>query len=357
MIRHLRTLAILAALAVIPAAAPAAPPGGHWAIVIHGGAGVIERVGMDPATEAAYRAALARDLEVGSKILREGGNATDAVEAVIRELEDDPLFNAGRGAVFTAEGENSLDAAFMDGATLKAGAVAGVTRTRHPISLARSVMTNSRFVLLSGKGADTFAQGTGLEMVEPSFFFTERRWKQLEAELKAQGLPIPPRPRGAPPPPPSSDRPSAALWPADDHRFGTVGVVAADARGNVAAGTSTGGMTAKRWGRIGDSPILGAGTYADNSYGCAVSATGTGEYFIRLAIAHDVCARTHFQRQPLEKAAQAVIARLGAFGGDGGLIAVSPKGDMVWAFNTPGMYRAAASWKVAPVVKIYRDEK
>lgn len=352
MIRRLSILAVMAALAFIPGAAPAADPGGHWAIVIHGGAGVIERANLDPATEAAYRAALARDLEVGSKILREGGSASDAVEAVIRELEDDPLFNAGRGAVFTAEGENSLDAAFMDGETLKAGAVAGATRTRHPISLARKVMLNSRFVLLSGKGADEFAQGNGLEMVEPSYFFTERRWKQLEQQLTAEGLPIPARPKGAPAP-----DPQAALWPADDHRFGTVGVVATDARGNVAAGTSTGGMTAKRWGRIGDSPILGAGTYADNSYGCAVSATGTGEYFIRLAIAHDVCARVHFLRQPLDKAAQAVIARLGAFGGDGGLIAVSPKGDMVWAFNTPGMYRAAASWKVAPTVKIYRDEK
>lgn len=345
-------LAALAAITLVPAAAPAADPGGHWAIVIHGGAGVIERATMDPKTEAAYRAALARDLEIGSKILREGGTATDAVEAVIRELEDDPLFNAGRGAVFTAEGQNSLDAAFMDGATLKAGAVAGVTRTRHPISLARAVLANGRWVLLSGKGADDFAEANGLEMVDPSYFFTERRWLQLEAELKAEGLPVPSRPANAPPP-----SPAAALWPADDHRFGTVGVVATDSKGNVAAGTSTGGLAAKRWGRIGDSPILGAGTYADNSYGCAVSATGTGEYFIRLAIAHDVCARVHFQRQPLAKAAQAVIARLGAYGGDGGLIAVSPKGDMVWAFNTPGMYRAAASWKVAPTVKIYRDEK
>lgn len=354
--KSFKLLAVLAVLALssaaAPSVAPAADPGGHWAIVIHGGAGVIERATMDPATEAAYRIALARDLEIGSKILREGGNATDAVEAVIRELEDDPLFNAGRGAVFTAEGQNSLDAAFMDGATLKAGAVAGVTRARHPISLARAVMANGRWVLLSGKGADDFAAANGLEMVDPSYFFTERRWLQLEAELKAEGLPLPPRPANAPPP-----SPAAALWPADDHRFGTVGVVATDARGNVAAGTSTGGLAAKRWGRIGDSPILGAGTYADNSYGCAVSATGTGEYFIRLAIAHDVCARVHFLRQPLDKAAQAVIARLGAFGGDGGLIAVSPKGDMVWAFNTPGMYRAAASWKVAPTVRIYKDEK
>ena len=222
-----------------------------WAIEVHGGAGVIERKTMDAKTEAAYRASMAQAIGAGAKVLDEGGSSLDAVEATIKTLEDDPLFNAGRGAVFTAEGKNELDAAIMDGATLKAGAVAGVTRTRHPISLARAVMEKSPHVMLIGAGADAFAGQVGLEQVDPIFFFTERRWQGLVKELKKEGLPIPPRPAGAPPAPPE---PQAEVEPPDAHKYGTVGVVALDKRGDIAAGTSTGGTQAKKWGRVGDCP-------------------------------------------------------------------------------------------------------
>jgi len=330
------------------AAAPAhAKP--RWAIAIHGGAGIIERKDMPPETEAAYRAAMTAAVEKGSAVLEHGGTAMDAVETVIRDLEDDPLFNAGRGAVFTAEGRNELDAAFMDGATLKAGAVAGVTRTRHPISLARAVMDRSRHVMLTGAGADAFAAANGLEMVDPSFFFTERRWQGLVKELERQGLPIPPRPAGAPAPVSVGDAP-------DDHRFGTVGVVALDQSGHVAAGTSTGGTTGKRWGRVGDTPIIGAGTYASDQ-SCAVSATGTGEYFIRLTVAREICALVQYRGMSLQAAADEVIrTRLTALGGDGGIVALTPDGQIAWSFNTSGMYRARAAAGQAAVVSIYEDE-
>ncbi|HZZ35797.1 MAG TPA: isoaspartyl peptidase/L-asparaginase [Caulobacteraceae bacterium] len=341
--------ALLAGLALALAIAGVAGAAPKWAIAIHGGAGVIERGKMAPAQESAYRKAMADALEAGSAVLRTGGSALDAVETVIKRLEDDPLFNAGRGAVFTADGRNELDAAVMDGATLKAGAVAGVTRTRHPISLARAVMERSKHVMLVGAGADAFAREQGLEQVEPGFFFTERRWRELEAELRAQGLPIPPRPPG------TQHAADAGVAP-DDHRFGTVGVAALDARGDVAAGTSTGGLTAKRWGRVGDSPIIGAGTYANLAEGCAVSATGTGEYFIRLTIARDVCAR-HAAGATLQQAADAEIQKaLTAAGGDGGLIAVAPDGEIAWSYNTSGMYRASAADGRAPSVAIYKDE-
>jgi beta-aspartyl-peptidase (threonine type) len=203
-------------------------------------------------------------------------------------MEDDPLFNAGRGAVFTAEGRNELDASIMDGRTRAAGAVAGLTRTRHPISAARAVMERSRHVMLIGEGAEAFARSQNLEEVDPSYFFTERRWQQLEQNLRANNLPIPQRPAGAPP------APQALQTYPDDHQFGTVGVVAMDMAGNIAAGTSTGGTTGKRWGRVGDAPIIGAGTYAQNGV-CGVSATGTGEFFIRVGVARDICARMQFQ--------------------------------------------------------------
>ena len=320
-----------------------------WAIAIHGGAGVIERKDMSPETEAAYRAAMARAVVTGSDVLAKGGTAQDAVEAVIRAMEDDPLFNAGRGAVFTAEGQNSLDAAFMDGATLKAGAVAGVSRTRHPISLARAVMEKSRHVMLVGPGADAFSLFAGLEQAEPSWFFTERRWAQLVKALTDMGLPIPPRPAGAP-------APQAFTPIPDDRKFGTVGVVALDTAGNIAAGTSTGGTTAKRWGRVGDTPLIGAGTYAAND-SCAVSATGTGEYFIRLTVAHEICALVQYKGMTLQAAADEVIQRrLTALGGDGGIVALAPDGQMAWSFNTPGMYRARAAAGQAPVISIYKDE-
>jgi beta-aspartyl-peptidase (threonine type) len=268
-------------------------------------------------------------------------------------MEDDPLFNAGRGAVFTADGKIELDAAIMDGATLKAGSVAGITRTRHPISLARAVMEKSPHVMLIGPGADTFAAENGLEQVEPSFFFTERRWQSLIRQLKQEGRPIPPRPAGVPPPPAS---PIALMESPEAHKFGTVGVAAVDRAGNVAAGTSTGGTQAKRWGRVGDSPIIGAGTYASNS-SCAVSATGAGEYFIRLTIAREICALVEYRGMKLQPAADEIIQkRLTAIKGDGGIIAIRPDGQMAWSFNTSGMYRARLSEGGKAQISIYKDE-
>ena len=324
----------------------------EWAIVIHGGAGVIERANMDAKTEAAYREALASALAEGQRVLEKGGSALDAVEATIKVLEDDPLFNAGRGAVFTADGRNELDSAIMDGATMKAGSVAGVTRTRHPISLARAVMETSPHVMLIGEGADQFAKVAGLEQVDPAFFFTERRWQQLEKTLNEQRLPIPTRPINAP----SAGKSISRGPQPDDHRFGTVGVVALDRKGDIAAGTSTGGMTAKRWNRVGDAPIIGAGTYADNR-SCAVSATGSGEYFIRLTVARTICALVQYKGMSLQAAADEVVHKqLPAINGDGGVIALTSDGQLVWSFNTPGMYRARASAGSAPVIAIYKDE-
>ena len=328
-------------------------PAHHWAIVIHGGAGIIERADMKPETEAVYRKAMSEALQAGAAVLDKGGTSLDAIETVIRRFEDDPLFNAGKGAVFTAEGKNELDAAIMDGKNLMAGAVAGVTRTKHPISLARAVMEKSPHVMLEGAGADAFAAKEGLEMVPPSYFFTERRWQSLLQELKRDGLPIPPRPAGAPPAPAA---PVAEIDAPGAHKFGTVGVVALDKAGNIAAGTSTGGLTAKQWGRVGDSPIIGAGTYASNQ-SCAVSGTGTGEYFIRLGVAREVCNLVYFRKMPLQKAADEVIhGELTALHGDGGVFAITPDGQMAWSFNTPGMYRARQAEGGKPVVSIYNDE-
>jgi beta-aspartyl-peptidase (threonine type) len=294
-----------------------------------------------------------RALEAGAAVLDRGGSSLDAVEAAIRILEDDPLFNAGRGAMFAADGKNELDAAIMDGATLKAGAVADVTRTRHPISLARAVMEKSPHVFLVGDGADAFSVYAGLEQADPSFFFTERRWQSLIRQLQKEGLPIPPRPAGAPPEP---KEPVAEIEPEEAHRFGTVGVVALDRNGDVAAGTSTGGTQAKRWGRVGDSPLIGAGTYASNQ-SCAVSATGTGEYFIRLTVAREVCALVQYKGLKLQQAVDEVIHKeLETIHGDGGVIAIAPDGQMAWSFNTPGMYRARLAEGGKMEIGIYHDE-
>lgn len=346
----MRRFAVLLAVGLMTMAS-AATAGPKWALVVHGGAGVIERKDLTPEQDKAYREAMARVAEAGAAVLRNGGASLDAIEAAIHTLEDDPLFNAGRGAVFSAEGRNELDASIMDGSNLKAGAVAGATRTRHPISLARAVMDRSPHVMLSGPGADAFAAEQGLEQVDPSFFFTERRWKALERELARLGLPVPPRPLGAPAAP--SARAELAH---DEGKHGTVGVVALDSHGNVAAGTSTGGMTAKRWGRIGDSPIIGAGTYASNA-SCAVSATGSGEYFIRLTVARQICALVELKGLSLQAAADQVIQKdLTALGGDGGVIAVAPDGQIAWSFNTAGMYRARVAEGQAAVVGIYKDD-
>lgn len=344
----MRVLTLAAAIVLLMTNQVQAAP--KWAIVVHGGAGVIERSQLTPEQEKAYRAAMTKVTEAGAKVLKDGGSAMDAIEATIHLLEDDPLFNAGRGAVFTAEGRNELDAAMMDGKTLAAGAVAGVTRTRHPISLARAVMEKSPHVMMIGTGADAFSKSQGLEQVDPSYFYTERRWKSLENFLRANSLPIPAKPAG-------SDQPDPADGLAhDEGKYGTVGVVALDSHGNVAAGTSTGGTTGKRWGRVGDAPIIGAGTYASNA-SCAVSATGTGEYFIRLTVARDICALVELKGMSLQAAADEVVQKkLTALGGDGGIIAVAPDGQIAWSYNTSGMYRASAAEGKAVTVGIYKDE-
>lgn len=349
----MRRLALPLAALLLAAAPAGAAERPRWALVIHGGAGVIERSAMDPKTDAAYRAALGAALGRGRAVLERGGPALDAVEAVITGLEDDPLFNAGRGAVFTEAGRNELDAAVMDGATLEAGAVAGVTRTRHPISLARAVMAKSGHVMLIGDGADRFAATQHLEQVAPAYFFTERRWRSLVTQLRKEGRPVPPRPPGAPPEPKT---PVARIEPDGAHRFGTVGVAALDGRGHVAAGTSTGGVQAKRFGRVGDSPIIGAGTYASDQ-SCAVSATGSGEYFIRLTVAREICALVQYRGLSLQAAADEVVQRrLTALHGDGGIIAAAPDGQLAWSFNTSGMYRARQTAGGPPQVAIYKDE-
>lgn len=327
----------------------------HWAIVVHGGAGVIERSALGPKAEADYRASLEQAVGVGAKVLEQGGSSLDAVEATIKVLEDNPLFNAGRGAVFNAEGKNEMDSSIMDGATLSAGAVAGVMHTRHPISLARAVMEKSPHVMLVGAGADAFAGRVGLEQVDQSYFFTESRWQALVKQLTKEGRPVPPRPAGAPPPGPTV--PVGQLEESTDtHRYGTVGVAAVDKQGNIAAGTSTGGMQAKMPGRVGDSPIIGAGTYASNR-SCAVSGTGTGEYFIRLGVAREVCNLVFFKGMKLQEAADQVIHKeLEGLHGDGGVIAVTPDGQMAWSFNTRGMFRARLAEGGKLEVGIYTDE-
>ena len=305
----------------------------RWALAIHGGAGVLARGDLTPSQEAAYRAGLDEALLAGSAILDKGGSALDAVNEAVRRLEDNPLFNAGRGAVFTAEGKNELDAAIMDGRTQKAGAVAGVTRTRHPIDLARAVMEKSRHVMLAGAGADQFSVEQQLEQVDPSWFRTEERWQNL---LRWRASP------------------QAANVPT--HLFGTVGAVALDMHGNLAAATSTGGMTGKRWGRVGDSPIIGAGTYAKNGQ-CAVSATGSGEFFIRESAARQVCDRVAWKGESLVNAAQATIMAVGAIGGDGGLIAMGPDGRPAFAINDLGMYRGRIVADGLAQTAIFAEEK
>ncbi|WP_295244575.1 isoaspartyl peptidase/L-asparaginase [uncultured Brevundimonas sp.] len=323
----------------------------QWSLAIHGGAGVIERSSLTPEQDAAYRAALQGALDAGSAVLKSGGSALDAVQAAVQVMEDDPLFNAGRGAVFTAAGRNELDAAVMDGSDLTAGSVAGLTTTRHPVAAARAVMERSPHVMLIGPGADTFAASVGLEQVDPAFFFTERRWQGLVKALTEAGQPIPERPAGAPPP----GAQAQIAPPLNEKKFGTVGAVALDNQGRLAAATSTGGMTAKRWGRVGDVPIIGAGTYASNADGCAVSATGDGEYFIRATVARDICARIA-GGAATQAAGQAEIADADRLGGKGGVIVMGLDGRPAFAMSTSGMYRGAASSTDPARVAIYADE-
>jgi len=306
------------------------------AIALHGGAGTIERGAMSEELEATYRAFLNDAIIRGYEQLREGRAGLDVVVNVIQLMEDSPLFNAGRGAVYTWEGTHELDASIMHGENRDAGAVAGVSTVESPIALARAVMEDSPHVMLAGTGAEAFALERGFDPVSPEYFATERRREALEA-YKANE--------------------QEALKPEADHKFGTVGVVVLDKAGNMIAGTSTGGMTGKRWGRIGDSPVIGAGTYADNR-SCAVSATGHGEYFIRYTVARDVCARMQFGGVTLQEAASTVVLEeLVAANGEGGIIAVDPAGNVALVFNTPGMYRASIDAAGRKVVGIYGEDE
>jgi len=305
------------------------------AIGIHGGAGTIKREAMSAELEATYIEFLDHAITAGYEQLRRGESGLDVVVNVIQLMEDSPLFNAGHGAVYTWDGTHELDASIMHGADLEAGAVAGVSTVKSPIALARAVMERSPHVMLAGSGAEAFALEQGFDVAPPEYFATERRRKALEA-FKANE--------------------QAGLQPEADHKFGTVGVVVMDAAGHLVAGTSTGGMTGKRWGRIGDSPIIGAGTYADNR-SCAVSATGHGEYFIRHTVARDICARMQFGGTTLLDAADQVVkGELVEAGGEGGVIAVDSTGEVVLIFNTSGMYRASINARGQKTVAIYGDE-
>jgi L-asparaginase / beta-aspartyl-peptidase len=317
-----------------------ARPAPRWGIVLHGGAGIIPRESLSPEREAAVRAALTEALQAGHAVLARGGTSVDAVTAAIRILEDSPYFNAGKGAVFTHEGKNELDAAIMDGGTRAAGAVAGLRHVKNPISLARAVMEKSPHVMMIGEGAEAFAREQGVELVPEEYFRTEERWEALQRALEA-----------APPQGPSSFQGPLGDG---DHKFGTVGAVALDQSGRLAAGTSTGGMTNKRFGRVGDSPIIGAGTYADSR--CAVSGTGHGEYFIRYGVARDICSRVELLDLPLlESANHVVMEVLVEAGGEGGVIAMDARGNVAMPFNTSGMYRGYMGPEGEPFVAIFKQ--
>jgi beta-aspartyl-peptidase (threonine type) len=310
----------------------------EYAIVIHGGAGTIRRSDLTPTQDSAYRAALNAALDIGEKILAQGGDAIDAVEQTIHYMEDSPLFNAGKGAVFTHEGRNEMDASIMRGGDRAAGAVGGVSNIKHPITAARAVMEQSPHVLLTGKGAEEFASEQDIETVEPEYFYTERRWQALQRALARE----------------KQSQEAEVELDHDDRKRGTVGCVALDKAGNIVAGTSTGGMTNKRWNRLGDAPIIGAGTFADNAT-CGVSCTGHGEYFIRWAVAYDVGARMAYKGLSLAAAGEEVVNQvLVEAGGEGGLVALDRYGNIAMPFNTEGMYRGYAK-PGERVVAIYKD--
>ena len=302
----------------------------RWRLVIHGGAGSMRPERLDPEQERCARAGLEAALEAGSAILEKRESALDAVEAAVRVLEEDPCFNAGRGSVLTASGCIELDAAIMDGRTRAAGAVSGLRTTRAPISLARELLDHGPHVFLSGHGADDFGRTHGFEQVDNSWFEVPERRRQLEELLGEGGFD-------------------------DEIKYGTVGAVAVDVDGHVAVATSTGGLTAKRWGRVGDSPLIGAGTYADDR-SAAVSATGSGEYFIRAVAAHQLAERVRLGGESLQEALDATLADIGSLGGKGGLIAVAPDGEAAWGFTTPAMYRGMAD-SSGRTVRIYSEEE
>jgi beta-aspartyl-peptidase (threonine type) len=344
----MKNLLTLIALAIMPTAAFAqeqAPPEPKWSIAIHGGAGTLNRNAMTPEKRAEYEAALQVALDAGAKVLADGGSAMDAIKAAIIPMEDSPLFNAGKGAVFTWDGTNELDSSIMDGRDRSAGAVAGVKTVKNPILLADTVRTQSEHVMLMGAGAEAFALEKGFAVTPPEYFATPARREALE-RMKAEQL--------------------SALDV--DLKFGTVGAVALDMEGNLAAGTSTGGMTGKRWGRVGDAPVIGAGTYADNR-ACAVSATGWGEYFLRVGVANAICTRLFLERRfqaengyalPYEYAqtlANDVMDEVKDLGGDGGVILVTPEGHAIFSFNTSGMYRGRATSAGVNEVAIFGGEE
>jgi beta-aspartyl-peptidase (threonine type) len=328
-------IALSGGLSTITALAEPGPP---VAFAIHAGAGTISKEDFTASLELEIRNTLMQAVQAGHEVLSSGGSSLDAVTLAVTMLENSPHFNAGRGAVFNAEGKHELDASIMDGSNLEAGAVTGVQNVRNPILLARKIMTDSPHVMLMGEGAEVFARANGIEFADDDYFFTERRWQQLQNAK-------------------SNEKQDAHLPPESPDRWlSTVGAVALDASGNLAAATSTGGITNKRWGRVGDSPIIGAGTYADNR-SCAVSATGHGEYFIRATIARDICARVQYQGLDLAAAADAVInGQLRDMGGDGGIIAMDSNGNIALTFNTPGMYRASMDAEGKVLVRIYKDE-
>ena len=342
------------------------PQNPRLGFVIHGGAGVIKRGSMSPEKEAEYKKKLEEAVLAGYKALQDGKNGLDAVEIAIRMLEDSPLFNAGKGAVFTADGKNELDASIMDGKTLKAGAVAGLHHVKNPITLARAVMEKSPHVMMVGDGAEKFAKEQNIELVPEKYFWTQERWDSLQRIIKQEKE----KEKAAK----ESKKVSEAIpnskfkiqnsklagaTTASErelayNKFGTVGAVALDKDGNLAAGTSTGGMTYKKFGRVGDAPIIGAGTYASNET-CAVSATGWGEFFIRLGVARDISAQMEYRGQTVQQAADTVLNKVKALGGDGGVIAIDKFGNIGISFNSEGMYRAYINSDGKPVIEIYKD--
>jgi L-asparaginase / beta-aspartyl-peptidase len=345
-IRYFTMLAVAAAFTVgcdageadgTPGTATPQAPGAEFGIVIHGGAGTITRDGMTDEMEAAFHESMRAALEAGYRILEEGGSAMDAVIAAVVLMEDDSLYNAGRGAVFTSEGTNELDAAVMDGRDRNAGAVAGVKTVKNPIKLARLVMDESPHVFMIGEGAETFGAQFDVETVDPSWFYTQRRWDAMQRAQEAERV--------------------SSNWHLEDNRMiGTVGAAARDRNGDLAAATSTGGMTNKRFGRVGDVPVIGAGTYASNA-SCAISATGHGEYFIRNVVAREVCARMEHRGETIQEAADAVVmGQLVDHGGTGGVIGIDRLGHITLTMNTPGMYRGHYLAGGEPFTAIYQDE-
>lgn len=313
------------------------------AIVIHGGAGVILKEKMSAKVEAAYRQKLEETVTAGYEILTRGGSSVDAVVKAISIMEDSELFNAGKGAVFTHEGTVELDASIMRGFDLEAGAVTGIKRVKNPIELAYKVLTASPHVMLMGAGAEIFAKENGYQLVDNRYFYTERRKRQLQKLLDHDKVSV-------------LSEDESDEFEIDNNKYGTVGAVAIDRQGNITAGTSTGGMTNKRFGRIGDTPVIGAGTYADNK-SCGISATGHGEFFIRAAVAHDICARVLYKKISLAAAADEVVQKkLVSMGGDGGVIGVDPKANVIFSFNTPGMYRASIDKTGKLTVAIFGKE-